>query len=174
GRIERVEGGWTSETYDLGDRIVQLARTPYAIGTLRRQTAVLPTIAPLLPSAVPAPDLISHDPAAMSYPRLDGVSCDRVTGGVWPAQLGRFLEQLHRIAPERIGIAPRTAAAHRELMRNDAERMRAFVAPLLAPAERARADAMVAALLDDDRNWRFATTLTHGDLGPEHVLVSPS
>ena len=28
--------------------------------------------------------------------------------------------------------------------------------------------------LDDDENWRFATCLTHGDLGPEHVLVSAS
>ena len=174
GGIERIDGGWTCETYDLGDRIVQLARTPYAIDTLRRQMAMLPRIAPLLATPVPAPDLVSQDPAAMSYPRLEGVPCDRVPGGAWPEQLGRFLGELHRIAPERIGIAPQPVAAFRDLVRADIERMCALVAPLLAPAERARADAMVAALIDDDRNWRFATTLTHGDLGPEHVLASPA
>lgn len=174
GRIERLDGGWTCETYDLGDRIVQLARTPHAIETLRRQMAVLPRLAPLLATAVPGPDLVSGHPAAMSYPRLDGVPCDHVSGGAWPEHLGRFVGELHRIAPERIGIAPQPAAACRDRLRADIERMRAHVAPLLAPTVRARADAMVAALVDDDRNWRFATALTHGDLGPEHVLVSPA
>jgi aminoglycoside phosphotransferase (APT) family kinase protein len=28
-------------------------------------------------------------------------------------------------------------------------------------------------LLDDDRLWSFACCLTHGDLGPDHVLVDP-
>ena len=28
--------------------------------------------------------------------------------------------------------------------------------------------------LGNDDLWRFATCLTHGDIGPEHVLVSPS
>jgi hypothetical protein len=36
-RIVRLEGGWTCETYQVGDRIVQLARTPYAAETLRGQ-----------------------------------------------------------------------------------------------------------------------------------------
>lgn len=27
--------------------------------------------------------------------------------------------------------------------------------------------------MDDDRIWQFAPCLTHGDLGPEHVLVAP-
>ena len=30
------------------------------------------------------------------------------------------------------------------------------------------------AFLGDDDLWRFAPCLTHGDIGPEHVLVSPS
>ena len=30
---------------------------------------------------------------------------------------------------------------------------------------------MLTAYLDDDGLWSFATCLTHGDLGPEHVLV---
>jgi aminoglycoside phosphotransferase (APT) family kinase protein/adenylate kinase family enzyme len=174
GRIARLEGGWTCETYEVGDRIVQLARTPYAAETLRRQATVLPKLAPLLGTAVPRPDLVADRPAAISYPRLDGIPCDRVPDGAWPEQLGRFVGELHRVSPERIGIAAQTTRAHREQVRADIERMRVHVAPRLAPAERARADAMVAALIDDDRNWRFDTALTHGDLGPEHVLVSPA
>jgi aminoglycoside phosphotransferase (APT) family kinase protein len=173
-RIARLDGGWTCETYDVGDRIVQLAHTPYAAETLRRQATVLPRLAPLLATAVPRPDLVRSDPAAMSYPKLDGVPCDRAPDGAWPEQLGRILGELHRLAPDRIGLAAHPAAAHRDRVRADIARMRCHVAPLLADAERARADAMIAALLDDDRNWRFAPTLTHADLGPEHVLVSPA
>ena len=29
-------------------------------------------------------------------------------------------------------------------------------------------------MLDDETVWRFAPCVTHGDLGPEHVLVSAS
>ena len=59
-------------------------------------------------------------------------------------------------------------------MRADLARMHAHVAPRLSPAERARADALVAGLVDDDRNWRFELVVTHGDLGPDHVLVDPA
>jgi aminoglycoside phosphotransferase (APT) family kinase protein len=31
---------------------------------------------------------------------------------------------------------------------------------------------MIAAFLDDDDNFRFATSLTHGDIGQEHVLIT--
>jgi hypothetical protein len=40
----RIEGGCTSETYEVGERIVRLARTPYAEETLRRQVMVLPKL----------------------------------------------------------------------------------------------------------------------------------
>jgi aminoglycoside phosphotransferase (APT) family kinase protein len=173
GRIERITGGWTSETYRVDDRIVQLARTPYAAETLRRQAAALPRLAPLVPAAVPRPDLVRDDPVAMSYPMLGGAPCERANGP-WPEQLGRFLAGLHCIAPERVGLAPETIAGLRDRRRAELAWMRGHVAPLLSAAERARADAMIAALVDDDASWRFAAALTHGDLGPEHVLVSPT
>jgi aminoglycoside phosphotransferase (APT) family kinase protein/adenylate kinase family enzyme len=174
GRAVRLEGGWTSETYQVDDRIVQVARTPYAAETLRRQAAVLPKLAPLVGTAVPRPDLVSDDPVAMSYRRLDGVACDEVPEGAWPAQLGTVIRELHRVPPDRLGIAARTVGAYREWLRADVAGFRVHVAARLSPAEAARADAMIAALLDDDRNWRFDLVVTHGDLGPEHVLVSPA
>ena len=50
--------------------------------------------------------------------------------------------------------------------------MSAHVLPLLDPGERATAERTLAAFLDDDDNFRFATGLTHGDIGPEHVLIT--
>jgi aminoglycoside phosphotransferase (APT) family kinase protein len=174
GNAVRIEGGWTSETYEVGDRIVQLARTPYAEETLRRQVMVLPKLAPLLGVAVPRPDLVSNAPVAMSYRKIDGVACDEVPGGAWPEQLGKLIRELHSVKPEAIGIATKTMAAYREWLRADVAGFRVQLAPRLSVVERARADAMIAALLDDDRNWCFDLVVTHADLGPEHVLVSPA
>jgi aminoglycoside phosphotransferase (APT) family kinase protein len=113
---------------------------------------VLPLLAPRLGVAIPQPELVSVDPVAIAYRKLAGEPCDRAPAGAWPEHLGRFMRELHAIAPGDLGLA----------------------VPRLSPAERARADAVIAALVDDDRNWRFELASTHGDLGPEHVLVDPA
>jgi aminoglycoside phosphotransferase (APT) family kinase protein/adenylate kinase family enzyme len=172
--VARIDGGWTSATFEVGERIVQLARTPYAAETLRHQMRVLPLLAPRLGVAIPQPELVSVEPVAIAYRKLAGEPCDRAPARAGPEQLGRFVRELHAIAPADLGLAPLTVAEFRARVRADLARMRAHVAPRLSPAERARADALVAALVDDDRNWRFELVVTHGDLGPEHVLVDPA
>jgi aminoglycoside phosphotransferase (APT) family kinase protein len=172
----RHEGGWTSETLEAGGRIVQLARTPHAAETLRRQARVLPELAPRLPAPIPRPELVSAEPAAIAYRKLDGAPCDpcgAAPGGPWPEQLGRFLRALHVVSPAAIGLPPATPAELRARVRADLARMRAHVAPRLPAAELARADLILAALLDHDSRWQFPVGVTHGDLGPEHVLVDP-
>jgi len=48
------------------------------------------------------------------------------------------------------------------------------VLPLLDPAEAMHIGSRFAAFVDDDALWRFAPCLVHRDIGPEHVLVSPT
>jgi aminoglycoside phosphotransferase (APT) family kinase protein len=94
--------------------------------------------------------------------------------GLWPERLGRFLYDLHLMPPEYVGLRGGTAAQVRVAMRRELDDFRARVLPLLEPDEAAQIGSRLAAFTDDDDLWRFAPCLTHRDLGPEHVLVSPS
>jgi aminoglycoside phosphotransferase (APT) family kinase protein len=107
------------------------------------------------------------------YRRLDGMPCDEAPDGQWPEQLGTLLAHLHATPPQAIGLETLVAATVREDVRSDCARMMAIVGPRLTAGERARAEQLVEGFLADDRNWQFAPTITHGDIGPEHVLVSP-
>ena len=49
---------------------------------------------------------------------------------------------------------------------------RATVLPLLEPDEAARFGERFTAFIDREDYWRFSACLVHGDIGPEHVLVS--
>jgi aminoglycoside phosphotransferase (APT) family kinase protein len=173
--FRRVGDGWTCDTYDVnGEWIVQVPRSAYAADALRAQIAILPELAAELSASIPAPELVSSDPPCMAYRRLDGVAAAAAPVGIWPERLGRFLYDLHMVPPEIVGMRGSTAEAVRAVRREEFDRLREVVLPLLEPDERARADAMLHAYLDDDLNWRFAPCLTHRDLGPEHVLVSPT
>ncbi len=172
--FEPIEGGWTCDTYEVnGEWIVQLPRGEPAAERLRAQIALLPELQHEVSAQIPLPELVSEDPSAMGYRRLDG-SPSTGDDGIWPERLGRFLYDLHMVPPEFVGLRLRSPEDIRRERRDECSRLREVVAPLLGPAERSRADAMLAGYLDDDRNWRFASCLTHGDLGTEHVLVSPT
>jgi aminoglycoside phosphotransferase (APT) family kinase protein len=172
GTVVPLPGGWTCETFEVdGTWIVQIARTEYAAATLRRQIRILPRLAPSLSTAIPIPERFVDDPPAMLYRKIPGLPCDQAPATRWPEQLGRVLGDLHGIAD----VEPhRTVADLRAGLRARCARLRAVVAPRLAPAEVARADRLLAALLDDDRHWRFTVVTAHHDLGPEHVLVTPA
>ena len=71
--------------------------------------------------------------------------------------LGSFLRRLHELAIDAPLHDPRA----------DTERFRRLVLPLLEGAERRAGEA----LLDAHAAASFEPTLTHADLGPEHVLV---
>ncbi len=92
--------------------------------------------------------------------------------GIWPERLGRFLYDLHLTPPEFVGMRALTAATVRDGLRAEVDVLSAHVLPLLSPAERATAERTLTAFLDDDDNFRFATGLTHGDIGPAHVLIT--
>lgn len=179
--FEPIGGGWTCDTYRVGSGdggwIVQVPRTPYAEERLRRQIDVLPGLAQEVSAAVPVPVpvLISLDPVCMGYRSLPGEPCDAVgDAGVWPERLGRFLDDLHLVPPEFVGMRAVSAAAVRDARRAEWSRLLDLAAAHLADGELERAASAIGTVLDDDAMWRFGPCVTHGDLGPEHVLVSPS
>lgn len=171
--FEPIEGGWTCDTYRAGDSwIVQVPRTPYAETRLRRQIEVLPELAREVSSAVPVPELVSLDPVCMAYRAIEGVPCDALdTDGIWPERLGRFIYDLHMAPPEFLGMRATTASAVRDDLREDWVRLRDLAAPHLTGADTPDS---IEAIFDDDAVWSFAPCVTHGDLGPEHVLVTPT
>ena len=171
--IVPLTGGWTSETYAVNDAwIVQIGRTNYAANTLRHQARVLPKLATHLGAKIPSAQLVCDGPTTLVYKRIDGVRCDEIGDGAWCSQLGGLVSRLHSIPPKMLGLETIGTDTLRADHRDDCKRLLAVVAPRVGDAERVAADRLVSTYLDDDANWRFAPTAIHGDLGPEHVLVS--
>ena len=171
--FEPVGGGWDCFTYVVnGEWVFQFPRSPGAAERLTTQIAVLPELAREVSSAIPSPEYTSTDPVCMGYARIDGRPMSADVDGIWPERLGRFLYDLHLTPPEFVGLRSTTASAVRDGLRREVDALSAHVLPLLDPGERATAERTLAAFLDDDDNFRFATGLTHGDIGPEHVLIT--
>ena len=173
--IEPLPGGWTCETFSVDDAwIVQIGRTSYAANTLRHQARTLPKLALHLGEKIPHPQLVSDGPPAILYKKLAGLPADEAPAGPWPEQHGALLSRLHAIAPAAIGLETVGTETLRADLREVCTRWLGVGGALLSAADRARAEQLLFGYLDDDRNWKFLPCPTHGDLGPEHVLVSPN
>lgn len=173
--FEPIGSGWTYDTYDVnGEWIVQLPRSERATDSLRAQLSLLPELSREVSALIPVPSLVSLEPPAMVYPKLHGAPADDAPTGYWPERLGRFLYDLHMVPPEFVGLRATSVEGLRETRRRECAELAEIVVPRLGGGHRDRAERMLSAYLDDDRLWGFATCLTHGDLGPEHVLVGPS
>lgn len=173
--FEPIGGGWTCHTYRVdGTWIVQLPRSRLAEDRLRLQIDVLSELAREVSAPVPEPELVSLDPVCMGYRSLAGrPSHEAGELGMWPERLGRFLYDLHTVPPELVGMRAASADAVRAAQRAVWGRLREAVEPHLADDRERRAmSSAIEQAFDDDATWRFAPCLTHGDLGPEHVLVS--
>jgi aminoglycoside phosphotransferase (APT) family kinase protein len=172
--FEPIGDGWTVFTYEVNDdTIVQLARSAYAAERLRAQMRMLPELARELPAAVPVPTLLSEEPVVMGYRKLEGAPPGATSDGAWPERLGRFLYDLHVVAPEILGLRWMSAATVSDVFDEELASLRERVLPLLDPATAQRLGARMDAFVTDDATRRYAPCLTHGDIGPEHILVSP-
>lgn len=170
----RIGTGWTVDTYEVDKEwIVQLARSAYAAERLRAQIDALPELAAELSALVPEPVHVNPAEPAIAYRKIEGMPLDLAPDGLWPERLGRFLYDLHLMPPEYVGLRGLRA---KDVRAADAEQLDVFrerVLPLLEPAEAARYGVRMDSFLEDEDLWRFAPCLVHGDIGPEHVLVSP-
>ena len=168
-----LEGGWDCFTYLVnGDWVFQFPRLPEADAGLTKQITVLPELAREVSSAVPLPVYATTDPVCIGYRRIVGRPMSANIEGIWPERLGRFLYDLHLTPPEFVGMRAISAETVRAGLRVEVETLGAHVLPSLDADERTRAERTISTFLDDDDNFRFAPCLTHGDIGPEHVLVT--
>jgi len=173
--VRPIGTGWAVDTYEVDDEwIVQFPRDGRAAERLRMQITTLPELAAELSALVPEPIHVDADGPVIAYRKIDGVSLDEASDGLWPERLGRFLYDLHLMPPEYVGLRGGLAAEVRAAMRSELDGFEARVLPLMQPDEAARVASCFAAFVDDDDLWRFAPCLTHRDIGPEHVLVSPT
>jgi aminoglycoside 2''-phosphotransferase len=171
--VREIGTGWTADTYDVdGEWVVQFARTNDAATSLRAQIDTLPELVAELSALVPEPVYADREVPSIADRRLEGVALDEASDGLWPERLGRFLYDLHLMPPEYVGLRGIRAKEVREAAAVELESFRARVLPLLEPQEARLFDARFTAFLADDELWRFAPCLLHGDIGPEHVLVS--
>ena len=146
--------GWDS-TADLVDGrwVDRRPRRPEIEPQLRRETAVMPWLAPQLPLPVPVPAILSTEPLVVRHELVPGEELTSFTA-TQGRQLGEFLRALHSISTaeaEQLGVSTRSLPI---------DRFRAEVLPHVP--EGAALLARLVSLPED--------TLVHGDIGPEHVL----
>ncbi|MEU0504147.1 phosphotransferase [Nocardia sp. NPDC005998] len=141
-------------------------RRPEVADQLRRETRLMPWLAPLLPLQVPIPWVVRETPLVVRHALVPGqavVSPDVEHG----LAIGNFLRALHD-SPATVAVRhglPPSAETRRSRVAT-ISRFRADVVPLIPVLQRGSA----LAILDAVREFP-ADAVVHGDLGPEHVLV---
>ncbi|MET9216457.1 MULTISPECIES: phosphotransferase [unclassified Nocardia] len=160
--------GWDSLAVLVDDRWVERRpRRPDVADQLRRETRLLPWLAPRLPLAVPVPAVVGESPLVVRHALVPGAAIESPTAE-HGLVIGAFLRALHGSPADdamRHGLP--TAAETRDDRAATVRRFRAEVVPMLPADRRARA----LAILDDAQDLP-ADTVVHGDLGPEHILVT--
>lgn len=160
--------GWDShaEIVD-GHWLERVPRRSEVRRWLAAEARLMPRLAPLLPLAVPVPEVVSDDgPWRVRHRLVPGEPI--VTHRLDAAdgrRVGEFLRALHDAPPGTWAGTGITAVDDRV---REVELMRTTVLPLL-PAD---LQEEAAALLDRCRAASHPRVLRHGDLGPEHLLTT--
>jgi aminoglycoside phosphotransferase (APT) family kinase protein len=153
-----VDGRWVDRSPRYPDREPQL----------RREAALLPWLAPLLPLPVPVPEIVSEDPFTLRYAYLPGRPCP----GTSPAHgraIGGFLRTLHAVDPAAaVAHGLLDAASAFDDAQETRDRMQVDVLPRLPD----RLQAAGAALLERSSRPVSDPRVVHGDLGLDHVRVT--
>jgi aminoglycoside phosphotransferase (APT) family kinase protein len=162
------DGGWDNRATLVDGRWVERTpRRPDGVAPLRREAALLPWLAPLLPLPVPVPAVVSESPLTVRHAYLPGDACPGTSSDQGRA-VGHFLTALHGTDPdeaERHG-ARDAASFHTERLLT-LERMAREVLPLLPGHVAAEGRALLARMAAPPPRGR----LVHADLGPEHIRV---
>ena len=160
--------GWDSvATIVEGTWLDREPRFPDVTRSLRAEAVLMQRLAPRLPLEVPRPIVLDDQPLRVRHVLVPGEpatdSLDAEDGGL----VGEFLRTLHDLPPEvhaASGI-PDAWRARAELLAT-LDKMLHRVLPLVPEEHQDSARALL-----HEVARRTPTTLVHGDLGPEHLLV---
>ena len=179
-RIERIEGGWSSNTFLINDELIfRFARFDVVAHNLRREIAVLPLVQEHVTFRVPVPEWTGEFAGRpfVGYRMIPGRPVEPIDidhyGERLVDDIVDTISQLHRVPTDSAGALlgdqgrPEWWQTEYERVRG---RVRRDVLPLLDDDV---ADAvergLESFLSDDDRPSR----LVHRDLGMNHVLLDP-
>ncbi|HEV3089746.1 MAG TPA: phosphotransferase [Candidatus Elarobacter sp.] len=181
--VEPFGNGWDNTAYLVGDIYVfRFPRRTIAVELIEREIAILPIIAPLLPTPIPVPRFTGTPAETFPWPfagyaHLAGTTAcalpDAAGGEALARELGVFLRALHAIDP--------SAAVERGLPPDQLGRL---VHERRLAMARDRLDALRGAGIIDDpqplldemsaiapQPGEGALRLVHGDFYARHVLV---
>ena len=157
-RATLVDGRWVDRT----------PRRPEVEPQVRREVAVMPWLAPLLPLPVPVARIVSEDPLTVRHALIVGEACSG-TSAEHGRAVGAFLRVLHSVDPdEAVRHGANDAAASFADAQEIRDRMAVEVLPLLPASVRGPGEALLTRLREPPPDPR----LRHGDLGPQHILVA--
>jgi aminoglycoside phosphotransferase (APT) family kinase protein len=155
--VRAIEDGYDFRVLVLDDTwVIRTPRREACAEMLAIEAELLPQLAPTLPVRVPA---FEHVGDFAVYRYLEGTPLVDEEGGV-----REFLTALHAFDA---GGLPVPRPDWLEMYNRHAEDFRKLIVPLLDVDERSRAEALFAEI---DTLTGFEPSLTHADLGPEHML----
>jgi aminoglycoside 2''-phosphotransferase len=184
--VRYLAEGWASTVFLIDNGlIIRFPKNRDAAETLEREARLLPELAPRLPVPIPVFRYVVRDcpgypfPFA-GYPLVPGVqlatrpTSTRATPTL-ARQTGAFLSALHAfpvVRAEALGIPPAHVAGGSGPWRRFAALAAEQLGPLLTATERTTLAAWFARAAGEGL-FDFEPVLTHGDLGPDHLLVDP-
>lgn len=181
--------GWDSSAWEVNDSLVfRFPKRAEVADWLRREIALLPSLAAALPVPIPHFTHIAiagapNDPALpfVGYPKLAGRFLDQSPELLHPASpllphLAAFLRALHAFPLDRAvacGVTPGSWVAWRDHWHAFAARAMRDDDPALDPPTRAWVAATRDAFLAELARAERPVALLHHDLALEHILVDP-
>jgi len=160
--LVEVDAGWDYKVLIVDDAwVMRWPRHRLAVEEIEQEVELLPVLAPLLPVEVPQFEYVCREPWLVAYRFIRG---DALLAED-PDGVRTFLDALHAVD---VGAVPARRPDWLEEYREQAEEFRRVVLPLLDPDERPRGEALLAEV---ETLTDFRPSLTHSDLGPEHLLV---
>jgi aminoglycoside phosphotransferase (APT) family kinase protein len=173
--LRPTEGGWNNRMWRLGDDLaIRLPRTERAPAQLAKEHQWIPVLAPRLPVPVPVPVHLGEPSARfpsawivttwVAGESADDVPIERIDAA---EVLGRFLDALHREAPQDAPRSPNWEVPLSAFDDNIEQRFRAF-------DEQEDVDQMRAIWEDATAadGWDRPSVWLHGDLHPANVVVA--
>jgi len=176
-----ITEGWDSLVLEInGEWIFRFPRRPAVAAQHRKEIALLPALANLLPVHLPCFDYVAAE--FVGYRKIEGaqlagrhITSENKAGIA--GQLADFLAALHRFPVEQaaeLGLPYGSPVAWRQKYVGLQHRTTELLAAHLSAAEKQRLDHFWERHWQNERHFQFSPTLIHGDLTGDHVLYDPA